>query len=122
MTTTLGTFRGIDYSPYRDGESPGVKDPSPAEIDQDFSVLPTMGNAIRTFSVSLQHGLDYVVQKAISLGLEAIPSAYLNDVANSWAPAANQEEMDSLAYVLNHSDLSKIPFAVVGSEASLQNF
>ena len=82
-----------------------------------------MANAIRTFSVSLLHGLDYVVQKAIELGLQVIPSAYLNDLANWWAPPVNQEEMDSLAYVLNHSDLSKIPFAVVGSEAtSLQHF
>ncbi|GAA0569802.1 glycosyl hydrolase family 17 protein [Rhizomicrobium electricum] len=114
-------FRGVDYGPFRGNQNPnyGIY-PTIAEMEQDLPALKAMGNALRVFSV--QNGLDTIVAEATkTYGIEAIPSAYLSNVAQSWAPAANAAEIAALEALLNSSgvDLTKIPFVVVGSEAIL---
>jgi exo-beta-1,3-glucanase (GH17 family) len=114
--TIIGPVRGVDYGPFRNGESPGGTCFTPAEIAQDLPILATMGNAVRVYSVA-RTPCDYydMVTTLLANGLNVIPSAYL-----CGGCATNQTEVNNLIALvksLSASDLAKIPFVVVGAEA-----
>ncbi|MEI7711579.1 MAG: hypothetical protein WCI94_09115, partial [Rhodospirillales bacterium] len=114
----FAAIRGIDYGPTPDV---GIAYPSNAQIDADMAIIQHIGNAVRLYTVS--NGMDYAAAKAISLGLEVIPSAYLVDPTNPAGLAANNLEIANLIAVLNNpsTDLSKIPFIDVGSDFLANN-
>ncbi|MEA2906799.1 MAG: hypothetical protein QOI12_4186 [Alphaproteobacteria bacterium] len=118
---TSGSIRGVDYGPFRDGENPNLGIyPSPdvleAHVNEDFQtdVIKT-ADTVRVYSVARR--FDYIVKKALASGRRAIPSAFLVKGSDS----DNEKELNCLYELLSDPsiDLSKIPFAVIGSEAIL---
>jgi hypothetical protein len=120
-----------DYGPYRTGQAPGTASiPTHAEIDQDLAIIQTQADAVRIYSM-LDDGV-YIAQKAASMGLMVIPSAYLPNPYGTVDPRhpfsdliqspAVKSQLDALVNYLNDpaTDLSKIPMVVVGSEAISQ--
>jgi exo-beta-1,3-glucanase (GH17 family) len=73
-----------------------------------------MTDSIRTFSVT--HGFNAIPGLAEPFGMEVVPTAFLNNESNSWAPAANAEELNNLVALLTQGP-ANIPFGCVGSEA-----
>ena len=135
--TVIGPIRGVDYGPFRNGESPSLSPPScftQADVDQDAPLLATMGNYVRVYSVaqSSPTTCDYydMVGWLLADGLNVIPSAYLwcldgtgNNICKTQTDTgvlANNAEVTALINLmtsLSPADRAKIPFVVVGSEA-----
>jgi exo-beta-1,3-glucanase (GH17 family) len=51
-TTTCKPFKAICYEGYRNGQSPGVTEPTCAEVSQDLNILLPYTHGIRTYSSS----------------------------------------------------------------------
>lgn len=103
---------GVDYGPFRDGQSPitGIY-PSIEQMREDMPILKRMAPYIRTYSVT--RGLERIPELASQYGLKVVPTAWLGPNA-----AANDVEIANLITVAKQS--SNIPFVVVGSEALLR--
>ena len=103
---------GVDYGPFRDGQSPltGVF-PTAAQMQQDMPVLKQMAGHLRTYSVT--NGFDQIPGLAKQAGLKVVPTAWLSKDS-----AANTAEIAKLITVTSQND--NISFVAVGSEALLR--
>jgi exo-beta-1,3-glucanase (GH17 family) len=112
VMTVPTSIVGVDYGPFRDGQSPdkGVF-PSSQQLKDDMPVLKVIADAIRTFSTT--NGFENIVGFAEQEGLNVAPGAWLSDNATT-----NALETDNLITVAQQHD--NVLFAVVGSEAILR--
>jgi exo-beta-1,3-glucanase (GH17 family)/PKD repeat protein len=119
--TIIGPIRGVDYGPFHTGETPSGPCNLPVDASQDSSILATMGNVVRVYSVA-QTPCDYynMVLTLLANGLNVVPSAYLCAPSATCVNHDNLTEVNnliSLVHSLSANDLAKIPFVVVGNEA-----
>jgi exo-beta-1,3-glucanase (GH17 family) len=120
-------LRIVDYGPYLNGQQPNTP-VSEAQMDQDMAQIATIGNTIRLYTI--EDDQSYVVYNAANYGLQVIPAVYLDalspavtddpasfDTILADNPAVKQE-LDDLIAVLKdpRTDLSNIPFVVIGNE------
>ena len=103
---------GVDYGPFRDGQSPntGVFSSS-QQLNDDMPVLKVIADAIRTYSTT--NGFENIAGFAEQQGLKIAPGAWLSDNAKT-----NALETDNLITLTQQHD--NVLFAVVGSEAILR--
>ena len=119
--TIIGPIRGVDYGPFHTGETPSGPCNLVADAKQDWSILATMGNVVRVYSVA-QTPCDYynMVLTLLAKGLNVVPSAFLCAPSSTCVNHDNATEVNNLISLVNSlsaNDLAKIPFVVVGNEA-----
>lgn len=91
---------GIDYGPFRDGQSPLTGSfPTTAQMQADMPILRRMGDSIRTYSAL--NGFDQIPALAKQSDLKVVPTAWLgkNTTANN-AEIAQNIRHDFLPYAL----------------------
>ena len=103
---------GVNYGPFRDGQSPIAGSyPTIEQMQDDMPILKKMVNYIRTFSVS--HGLEHIPELADEAGLKVVPTAWIGKDAST-----NDTEIANLISIVNQND--NVVFVSVGSEALLR--
>ncbi len=107
-----GRIIGVNYGPFRDGQSPerGVF-PSAGELAEDAPVLASIAEVVRTYSAA--NGFDAIVSLGESAGIRVVPGAFVTG-----NPVSDAIEIDALVSAASNAD--NVPFAVVGSEALLR--
>jgi exo-beta-1,3-glucanase (GH17 family) len=70
-------IRGLDYGPFRDGESPDLQTfPSQAELAQDVDILAGITSFVRTYSTC--NGFATLIPLGAAAGLQVVPGAFLS--------------------------------------------
>jgi len=94
-TPPVPPIRGLDYGPFRDGESPDQKFPTHAELAQDATILAQVTREIRMYSMA--NGFADMIPLGEAAGLQVIPGAFLSGVN----PSINPTEINSLVSAVN---------------------
>lgn len=109
---TGGAIRGLDYGPFRDGQSPDLMIfPTKAQLAQDMIILAQHTRFLRFYSEA--NGFSQIIPTATRLGLRIIPGAFLSNKF----PSINDQEVSSLIDAANtYAAEARFPFLVVGTE------
>jgi exo-beta-1,3-glucanase (GH17 family) len=108
--------KGVDYSPFRDGQAPWGPCPSLANVQADMPLLKAMANRVRFYGLA---GCD--------LGhkiLTATNAASIRTAVGVWLGAdlpANEAEVERLRQLVASNLLKKTDVVVVGSEVLSRN-
>lgn len=99
LRTHLGSRwigNGICYSPYRDGQRPGAKQPSPGEVREDLEIIATRWNLIRTYGsregseTILQVIRDHDLPVRVVLGVWVAPEGRSDEPGSAAGPRADR--------------------------------
>lgn len=113
--TTQTNLVGVDYGPFRDGESPYGQCPSLPEIQQDIQTLETMASAVRTYGFA-----------GCNIGpnvLAAISGSNLKLALGLWLsndPSANSNEISVFQKQVAQGLPANVTTVIVGSEVLLR--
>ncbi len=102
---------GISYGPYRDGQSPGVAEPSREHVREDLHILAGRFSLIRMYGYgpAAEHALDVI--RADELPLRVMLGAWIAPDAED----ANREQVEGVVRLAN--DYPEIVWAInVGNE------
>src|SRR4051794_9209407 len=109
---------GVAYGAYHhSGESPiSNVQPSPSEVSADLDQLDEVADHVLIYSSNPNTGFAGYVRTAAGprYHFDVIPTAFLNDVSQSWAAAVNQDEINGLISLLKEDTLD-LRYAMVGS-------
>ncbi len=100
---------GLDYGPFRDGQSPGNKYPTEQNFEQDMGILENTVNYARLYSTC--NGFDKIIEKGKNHNISVVPAAWLSsDYTN------NDNEINCLVSAANKYNVDAV---IVGSEVTL---
>lgn len=109
-------IKGVDYAPFRVGQTPWGPCPSIADIQADMPLLKSMATHVRTYGLV---GCD-IGQKILS----AANAAKIRTAVGLWLSndlAANEAEMAKLASLFGQNLLKRTDLVIVGSEVLLRD-
>lgn len=107
-------FACLSYTPYRDGQSPFVKDfvVPPAQIEEDMAFLAKYTDCVRTYSTG--QGLDKVVPIAAKYGIKVMLGAWIGSDEKD-----NAREVKTLIALANAYPKT-VSSVIVGNEVLLR--
>eukprot|EP00122_Pirum_gemmata_P017203 Pgem_evm1s16100 len=104
---------GLDYSPYRDGQSPSIGAPKPTQeqIEEDFSIMANITNEIRLYDMGSETGMtEKIVLAAKNHNFKVHLQAWIGKNLT-----ANDIEIGLLIDSVNHHS-ETIVSLIIGSE------
>jgi exo-beta-1,3-glucanase (GH17 family) len=115
--TTCKYFKAICYEGYRDGQAPGVAEPTCAQVQEDLMLIAPYTHGIRTYGSSpTAHDGMCVPGLADSLGLELHMGIWVDD---TYTDAANMQAVDDALGIVAAGHPS-IKTLIVGNEYLLR--
>lgn len=112
-------LEGLNFSPYKEGQTPSdscCRQVSEEQLRERMAIVAPYTKWIRTFSC--RFGLEISGRVAHEMGLKAAIGAWLGSDSTVAGRMANEAEIDSL---IKRANAGEVDLAIVGSEVLLRN-